>query len=66
METIKKFEVGSGVESDIDLTGEGVGDSVVVSQFDPAVQAVHTLEPVDAAKVPAAQLVQLVSPVEVE
>jgi len=65
METIKKLEVGSGVESDIDIT-EGVGDSVVVSQFDPAVQAVHTLEPVDAAKVPAAQLVQLVSPIEVE
>ena len=31
----------------------------VMAQYDPAEHAVHTLNPVDAAKVPAEQLVQL-------
>ena len=34
-------------------------DKPVVAQYDPAVQALHTLNPADAAKVPVEQLVQL-------
>jgi len=34
-------------------------DNPAVAQYDPAVQAVHTLNPADAAKVPVEQLVQL-------
>jgi len=34
-------------------------DNPVVAQYDPAVQALHTLSPADAAKLPVVQLVQL-------
>ena len=33
-------------------------DNPVVAQYDPAVQAAHTLNPADAAKVPVEQLEQ--------